>query len=54
VAGSLWLDLPSARRHQVPDIAAQLRACHRDPCRLPLQLLGLTAPLTLTGNPAVT
>jgi predicted transposase YbfD/YdcC len=40
--------------HQVPNIAAQLRACHRDPYRLPLQLLGLTAPLALTGNPAVT
>ncbi len=34
--------------HQVPNIAAQLRACHRDPYRLPLQLLGLTAPLTMT------
>jgi hypothetical protein len=40
--------------HQVPNIAAQLRACHRDPYRLPLQLLGLTAPRTLNGNPAVT
>ena len=27
----------------VPDIAAQLRASHRDPYRLPLQLLGLAA-----------
>ncbi|MDQ2874895.1 MAG: ISAs1 family transposase, partial [Actinomycetota bacterium] len=40
--------------HQVPNIAAQLRANHRDPYRLPLQLLGLTTPLTPTGNPAVT
>ena len=40
--------------HRVPNIAAQLRACHRDPYRLPLQLLGLTTPPTLTGNPAVT
>jgi DDE_Tnp_1-associated len=40
--------------HQVPNIAAQLRACHRDPCRLPLQLPGLTTPLTPTRNPAVT
>ena len=40
--------------HQVPSIAAQLRSCHRDPYRLPLQLLGLTRPLMPTGNPAVT
>jgi len=41
--------------HQVPNIAAQLRICHRDPYRLPLQFLGLTTPqTTLTGNPAVT
>jgi predicted transposase YbfD/YdcC len=40
--------------HQIPSIAAQLRINHRDPYRLPLQLLGLTAPLTPTGNPAVT
>ena len=42
--------------HRIPNIAAQLRICHRDPYRLPLQLLGLTTPLTLTltGNPAVT
>ena len=41
--------------HQVPNIAAQLRACHRDPYRLPLQLLGLTAPQPVpAGNPAVT
>ena len=40
--------------HQVPNIAAQLRACHRDPYRLPLQLLGLTTPPVRTGNPAVT
>src|ERR1019366_6838651 len=31
------------------------RSCHRDPCRLPLQLLGLTRPqVPLTGNHAVT
>jgi len=30
--------------HQVPNIAAQLRACHRDPFQLPLQLLGLIRP----------
>ena len=40
--------------HQIPNIAAQLRSNHRDPYRLPLQLLGLTAPLTPTGNHAVT
>jgi len=40
--------------HRIPNIAAQLRINHRDPYRLPLQLLGLTAPLTPTGNPAVT
>jgi hypothetical protein len=40
--------------HRVPNIAAQLRACHRDPYRLPLRLLGLATPLTPTGNPAVT
>jgi predicted transposase YbfD/YdcC len=41
--------------HQVPNIAAQLRACHRDPYQLPLQLLGLIRPqMPLTGNPAVT
>ena len=40
--------------HRVPNIAAQLRANHRDPYRLPLQLLGLTTLLTPTGNPAVT
>ena len=40
--------------HQVPNIAAQLRACHRDPYRLPLQLLGLTAPQPVPANPAVT
>ena len=34
VAGILHL-------HQVPNIAAQLRANHRDPYQLPLQLLGL-------------
>ena len=41
--------------HQVPNIAAQLRICHRDPYRLPLPFLGLTTPQTTpTGNPAVT
>jgi predicted transposase YbfD/YdcC len=41
--------------HQIPNIAAQLRSCHRDPYRLPLQLLGLTRPQApLTGNHAVT
>jgi predicted transposase YbfD/YdcC len=32
--------------HRIPNIAAQLRICHRDPYRLPLQLLGLTRPQT--------
>jgi predicted transposase YbfD/YdcC len=40
--------------HQVPNIAAQLRACHRDPYQLPLLLLGLMTPLAPNGNPAVT
>ena len=40
--------------HQVPNIAAQLRACHRDPYRLPLQFLGLITPLAPNGNRAVT
>ena len=40
--------------HQVPNIAAQLRACHRDPYRLPLLLLGLMTPLAPNGNHAVT
>jgi len=40
--------------HRVPNIAAQLRANRRDPYQLPLLLLGLVAPLTLNGNPAVT
>ncbi len=41
--------------HQVPNIAAQLRACRRDPYRLPLQLLGLTRPAPRpAGNLAVT
>jgi predicted transposase YbfD/YdcC len=41
--------------HRIPNIAAQLRSCHRDPYRLPLQLLGLTRPqVPLTGNHAVT
>jgi predicted transposase YbfD/YdcC len=47
VAGILHL-------HQVPNIAAQLRASHRDPYQLPLQLLGLMTPLAPKGNPAVT
>jgi predicted transposase YbfD/YdcC len=47
VAGMLHL-------HRVPNIAAQLRACHRDPYQLPLQLLGLMTPLAPNGNPAVT
>ena len=47
VAGSLHL-------HQVPNIAAQLRANHRDPYQLPLQLLGLMTPLAPKGNTAVT
>jgi predicted transposase YbfD/YdcC len=47
VAGILHL-------HRVPNIAAQLRACHRDPYQLPLQLLGLMTPLPPNGNPAVT
>jgi predicted transposase YbfD/YdcC len=42
------------RLHRVPNIAAQLRACHRDPCRLPLQFLGLITPLAPNGNPAMT
>jgi hypothetical protein len=40
--------------HRVPNIAAQLRACHPDPYQLPLQLLGLMTPLAPNGNPAVT
>jgi len=40
--------------HQIPNIAAQLRACHRDPYQLPLLLLGLMTPLAPNGNPAVT
>ncbi|MGH3226011.1 MAG: ISAs1 family transposase [Streptosporangiaceae bacterium] len=40
--------------HQVPNIAAQLRANHRDPYRLPLHFLGLVTPLAPNGNPAVT
>jgi len=41
--------------HRIPNIAAQLRSCHRDPYRLPLQLLGLTRPqVPPTGNHAVT
>jgi predicted transposase YbfD/YdcC len=30
--------------HRIPNLAAQLRINHRDPYRLPLQLLGLTRP----------
>jgi hypothetical protein len=41
--------------HQIPNIAAQLRINHRDPYRLPLQLLGLTRPqMPLTGNHSAT
>jgi hypothetical protein len=41
--------------HRIPNIAAQLRSCHRDPYQLPLRLLGLTTPqVPLTRNPAVT
>ena len=40
--------------HLVPNIAAQLRANHRDPCLLPLRLLGLVALPAPNGNPAVT
>ena len=40
--------------HQVPNIAAQIRACHRDPCRLPPRSLGLAIPLVPNRNPAVT
>ena len=47
VAGILHL-------HQVLNIAAQLRANHRDPYQLPLQFLGLMTPLAPDGNPAVT
>jgi predicted transposase YbfD/YdcC len=47
VAGILHL-------HRVPNIAAQLRANHRDPYQLPLLLLGLITPLAPNGNPAVT
>jgi len=47
VAGILHL-------HQVPNIAAQLRANHRDPYQLPLHFLGLITPLEPNGNPAVT
>jgi hypothetical protein len=39
---------------KIPNIAAQLRACHRDPYQLPLLLLGLTTPLAPNSNPAVT
>jgi len=30
--------------HRIPNIAAQLRSCHRDPYRLPLQLLASPGP----------
>jgi hypothetical protein len=36
--------------HQVPNIAVQLRACHRDPYQLPLLLLGLMTPLAPNGK----
>jgi predicted transposase YbfD/YdcC len=36
--------------YRIPNIAAQLRICHRDPYRLPLQLLGLTRPRCRTEN----
>src|SRR6266568_3843510 len=41
VAGILHL-------HRIPNIAAQLRACHRDPYQLPLRFLGLMTPLAVT------
>jgi hypothetical protein len=31
--------------HRVPNIAARLRANHRDPYQLPMQFLGLMTPL---------
>jgi len=40
--------------HRVPNIAAQLRACHRNPYQLPLRLLGLMTPLAPNRNPGVT
>jgi predicted transposase YbfD/YdcC len=40
--------------HRVPNIAAQLRACHRDPYQLPLRFLGLMTPVAPNRNPAVT
>ncbi len=40
--------------HRVPNIAAQLRANHRDPYQLPLQILGLITPLAPDRSPAVT
>lgn len=39
---------------KVPNIAAQLRANHRDPYQLPLLLMGLMTPLAPNSNPAVT
>ncbi len=36
---------------KIPNIAAQLRACHRDPYQLPLLLLGLTTPWHPTATP---
>lgn len=42
------------RLRKIPNIAAQLRACHRDPYQLPLLLLGLMTPLAPNRNPAVT
>jgi hypothetical protein len=37
--------------HRVPNIAVQLRACHRDPYQLPLRFPGLMTPLALNGTP---
>ena len=42
------------RLREVPGIAAQLRACHRDPYQLPMLLLGLITPLAPNSDPAVT
>ena len=42
------------RLREVPGIAAQLRACHRDPYQLPMLLLGLMTPLAPNSDPAVT
>ncbi|MGH3247788.1 MAG: ISAs1 family transposase, partial [Trebonia sp.] len=42
------------RLRKVPNVAAQLRANHRDPYQLPLLLLGLMTPMDPNSNPAVT